>query len=128
VSEEKSTSNLQGIEKRTEKRILVHVPVELTEIKHDGHQVTERTFIEDVSDFGCRFSTRGAVHQGDTVAVKILGPSGYNLPHEESRLYEILWVAPKEHGFTVGARVLQGEKLANVKFPSQNGGQKHDVK
>jgi hypothetical protein len=107
---------------------LVNVPVEVTEIDGDGQPITERTFIEDVSDFGCRFSTRGPVKQGDTIAVKILGPYGNKLPDEEPRLYEIMWVAPKDHGSTVGARVLQGEKLANVKFPPENGRQKRDSK
>jgi hypothetical protein len=128
VSEEKGTSTLHGIERREDKRILAYVPVEVTELDSEGHPITERTFIEDVSDFGCRFSTRGQVQKGDTVAVKLLGPNGKNLPDEKPRLYEIMWVARKERGYTVGARVLLGEKLANVKFPSENGGQKHDPK
>jgi hypothetical protein len=124
VSEEKSTSTLYLVERREARRILVDVPVEVTEIDGEGHRISERTFIEDVSDFGCRFSTRGPVKQGDTIAVKILGPFGNELPDEEPRLYEITWVAPKDHGSTVGARVLQGEKLANAKFPLENGRQK----
>jgi PilZ domain-containing protein len=126
VSQEKSTSNLHEIERRVDKRILVHVPVEVTELDGGGHTITERTFIEDVSDFGCRFSTRGPVKQGDTIAVKILGRYGNNLQDDAPRLYEIMWVAPKEHGSTVGARVLQGEKLANAKFPPENGWQKRE--
>jgi hypothetical protein len=90
--------------------------------------MVDRTFIEDVSDFGCRFTTRGPVKQGDTVAVKILGSYGNNLPDEEARLYEIMWVTPRGRSFTVGARLLQGEKLANAKFPTKNGGQKHESK
>jgi PilZ domain len=124
VSEEKSASNSHLIERRTERRILVHVPIEITEIDGEGRHIKERTFIEDVSDFGCRFSSRGPVQQGDTVAVKILGPDGNILPEEKSRLYEIMWVVRKEHGSTVGARVLQGEKLANIRFPLENGGEK----
>jgi hypothetical protein len=128
VSEEKSTSNLHVIEHGAERCILVNVPVAVTEIDGEGHQITERTFIEDVSDFGCRFSTHGPVQQRDTVTLKILGPNGNNLPDEKPRLYEIMWVARKEHGSTVGARALQGEKLANVKFPLENDGQNHDPK
>ena len=107
---------------------MVHVPVEVTEVEGEGHTFTERTFIEDVSDFGCRFSTRGPVQQGDTVSVKVLGVGGKTLPDEEPRLYEVMWVARKEHGSTVGARVLQGEKLANIKSPPEDGGPKHDAK
>lgn len=127
VPEENKTSSLHLANRRTKKRILVNVPVEIT-ANAEGHPVTERTFIEDVSDLGCRFSTRGAIHQGDTVAVRILGTDGRALPDEEPRYYEIMWVAPKKQGATVGARVLQGEKLANIKFPPQNDKQNHDPK
>src|SRR5580692_4531449 len=107
------------VDRREARRILVHVPVEITEIDGGGQLVTERTFIEDVSDFGCRFSTRGPVQKGDTVAVKILGSDGNAFPDEESRFYEIMWVAPNSHGFTVGARLHQGEKLASVMHPPE---------
>jgi len=128
VSEEKSTSTLHFIEHRAEKRVLVNVPVEVTEIDGEGQPVTERTVIEDVSDFGCRFSTHGPVKQGDTISVKVLGRYGNNLQNEAPRLYEIIWVAPKDHGFTVGVRLLQGEKLANAKFPPENSRQEHEPK
>lgn len=128
MPEEDKTSSLNLANRRTEKRILVNVPVEITEVNAEGHAVTERTFIEDVSDLGCRFSTRGAIRQGDTIAVRILGPNGKGLPDDEPRYYEIMWVAPKKQGATVGARVLQGEKLANVKFLPQNEKQSHDPK
>jgi hypothetical protein len=124
--ETKSSSSLFLIERREAQRILVNVPVEIIEIDGDGHSVSERTIIEDVSDFGCRFSACGPVKQGDTVAVKILGRYGHNLPDESPRLYEIMWIAPKEHGATVGARVLEGEKLANTKFPLAYANQERD--
>ena len=126
--EVESTSTPLLIEHRAEKRVLVNVPVEVTEIDDEGQPVTERTVIEDVSDFGCRFSTRGPVKQGDTVAVKLLGNNGNTLPDEGPRLYEIMWVARKQNGSTVGARVLQGEKLASTKFPPENSKQKNGPK
>lgn len=122
MPEEKANPNLFVVDRRrTERRILTNVPVEVTQLDDEGHPVKEKTFIEDVSDFGCRFSTRRTIRQGETVAVRILGSHGNVLPDEEPRYYEIMWVAPKGQGFTSGARVLQGEKLANVKFPAENG-------
>jgi hypothetical protein len=115
--EEKSNPNLHVVDRRAHKRILANIPVEVTVVDAQGQLLAEHSFIEDVSDFGCRFSARAPVHQGDTVALKILGPHGIVLPGEEPRYYEIMWVAPKDHGATMGGRVLQGEKLANVKFP-----------
>lgn len=129
MPEEKNNPGIFLIERRrAERRILVHVPVEVTEVDSKGNPVTERTFIEDVSDFGCRFSTRGSVQQGDTVSVKVLGHGGKPLPDEEPRLYEVMWVARKEHGFTIGARLLQGEKVNNIKSLQQDNGPKHDAK
>lgn len=126
--EENKTSAVNLANRRAEKRILVNVPVEVTETSADGRSVTERTFIEDVSDLGCRFSMRAPVHQGDTVAVRILGPNGSSLPDQEPRYYEIMWVAPKQQGAAVGARALQGEKLASVKLHLQKDGQSRDPK
>jgi hypothetical protein len=129
VSEENGNPNLNRIDRRrSERRILLNVPVEITELSGEGHHITERTFIEDVSDFGCRFSTRGPIQQGDTVSMRLLGRNGRALPDEEPRLYEIMWVAKKEHGSTVGARILSSEKRANFKVLQENGVQKHDPK
>jgi hypothetical protein len=129
VPEEKTNPNLHVVDRRrAERRILTDVPIQLTQVDAGGHPVKEKTFIEDVSDFGCRFSTRRTIRQGETVAVRILGARGDVLSDEEPRYYEIMWVAPKGNGFTVGARMLQGEKLANVKFPAENGKLKPDPK
>jgi hypothetical protein len=129
VIEEKKISNLHAIERRVDRRILVHVPVQVIEIDAVGQQMIERTYIEDVSDFGCRFSTRLPVKNGETIAVKVLGRFGNELPEEDARLYEIMWVAPKDRGFAVGARLLQGEKLERAgaslyKLATDNGGKK----
>jgi hypothetical protein len=126
VFEVESTSTPLLIEHRAEKRVLVNVPVEVTEIDDEGQPVTERTVIEDVSDFGCRFSTRGPVKQGDTVSVKVLGRYRSNLQYEAPRLYEIMWVAPKNHGSTVGARLLQGEKPAKTNSAPGNTMRRHE--
>jgi hypothetical protein len=127
VSEESSNPNLHVIDRRAHKRILANIPIEVTAIDGNGHLVAEHSFIEDVSDFGCRFSARVPVHQGDTVALKILGPHGIVLPGEEPRYYEIMWVSPKDHGATMGGRVIQGEKLASVNFPWESHEQKTPV-
>jgi len=125
VSEEKQTSTLHLIEKRTEKRVLVNVPVEVTALDEVGKPIAERSFLEDVSDLGCRLTTHGPMKQGDTIALKILNRDGNDLPGCEQLLYEIMWVAPKVRGQTVGARLLQGEKLASSTFPLQKGKEKH---
>jgi len=123
VPEEKSNPGVFLVERRrAERRILVHVPIEVTKVDGEGHPFLERTFIEDVSDFGCRFSIRGPAQQGDKVTVKLLGPDGNSLKDEEPRQFETMWVAQRERSLTVGARLVQGEKLSNVQTPPENGG------
>jgi PilZ domain len=118
VLEQDNNPNSSVLERRKSgRRIVVHLPVSVTKVGSEGHQVTERTYIEDVSDFGCRFTTRGPLRQGETVSMELLGPDGKKLPDEDARLFEIMWVAPKPHRCAVGARVLHGDKLAAVKLP-----------
>ena len=129
MAEQETNPNLFLVDRRrTERRILVNVPVEVSEVSDRGHAFVERTFIEDVSDFGCRFTTRNPLQKGDSVLVKLLGHVGSDLPGDKPLLYEIMWVARKEHSYTVGARLLQGKELAAVKSPPENGGQKYDPK
>jgi PilZ domain len=115
VDENSNSSRLFLVERRgRERRALVNVAVDVTFETGDGNQVTERTFIEDVSDLGCRFTTRAPAHQGGTVSLKFLGPGGNNLPNEEPRHYRIMWVAPHGRGSTVGARLVTGEKPVEI--------------
>ena len=121
MPEEKSNSNTSLADRRrADKRIPVNVAVEVTQMDAAGHTVTERTFIEDVSDFGCRFSTRGKIVQGATVSVRLLSPNGRPLADEEPRIYEVMWVARKERSYTAGARLRQGEKLPADSLVSPN--------
>ena len=100
--------------RKTEQRVLVNVPVEVIFETGEGNRVTERTFIEDVSDLGCRFTTRAPAHQGDTVSLRFVGPTDRRMPNEEARHYKIMWVAPHGRGSTVGARLVTAEKPAEV--------------
>jgi hypothetical protein len=129
VPEEERDSSLSLIERRrVAPRISVNTPIEVTAKDKAGHPVTERTIMEDVSDFGCRFVTHVPVKQGDTVSVKVLGTDGNTARGEVPRLFEIIWVAPKERHSTVGARLLPDEELTKMKIPQENGGGKQGSK
>lgn len=106
--------------RRSGPRIVVNMPVEISRTS-PGPPLSEKTFIEDVSDFGCRFSTHGAIQQGDSISVKLLGPNGRLAPEEEARVYEVMWVARKERSYTAGARLIRGDKLGpeNSNSPSK---------
>jgi hypothetical protein len=129
VAEENSDRNMSlGEGRRAERRILVNVAVEITLVKGEGGKFSERTFIEDVSDLGCRFTTRGPAQQGDTVSLKLVGPGGKILPDEESRLYQIMWVAPNKHSSTVGARLIKGETLVSAQSQPKIDAENHSTK
>jgi hypothetical protein len=111
-------------DRRGDARIVVNVPVEIMEVNDKGHQITERTFIEDVSDFGCRFSILGTVKKGDTVAIRLLAQDGKALLDEPARVFEVMWVAHRTTRWVVGARILRGEKFDKVKILQESGGPK----
>jgi hypothetical protein len=101
-------------ERRAYKRFLLHSPVEITGVDESGLQFAERARVEDVSDLGCRFSMRGAVHRGSILGVKPLGPEGENLPDEFPRQFVIIWAKRKGDRLTVGARSLREDELPDV--------------
>ncbi len=103
-------------ERRSDARIVVNIPVEITTIYHIGEAITERTIIEDVSDYGCRFTMRGAIRKGDTVSVKLLAEDGVSLMNEPAKLFEVMWIARGPEFVVVGARILGGEKFDKDKL------------
>ena len=110
--------------KRREDRLVVSIPVEITGIDRVGHLFTERTLVENVTEIGCRFNTQKQLQCGEIVAVKPLEPGKKSMTQEQLQLFEIVWAAHHKAGCTVGARKLQGQKLANVKFPLPNSSPK----
>jgi hypothetical protein len=101
------------IERRAYKRFLLHSPVEITGVDESGLQFAERARVEDVSDLGCRFSIRGAVHQGSVLGVTPLGPEAENLLDEFPRLFVIIWAKRKGDRLTVGVRSLREDELSD---------------
>jgi hypothetical protein len=98
-------------ERRLDARIMVNIPVEIVTMYHKGDEIRERTHIEDFSDQGCRFTVKGAMCKGDTVAIHLLAHDGAALLDEPPRLVEIIWIARGESAVVVGARLLGGAKF-----------------
>ncbi len=114
---ENKLDRIKWADRRHDARIVVNAPVEIGEIDEHGRQITERTFIEDVSDFGCRFSIRGTVQKGDTVSIRILNLDGKALPESAAKLFEVMWVGKTPSSCVVGARIRHGEKIDRSKIP-----------
>ena len=107
-------------EKRREERLSVKIAVELTGIDRAGHPLNEQTFVEDVTEHGCRFGARTRLQCGDIVTVKPLEPGMKILKHEQPQLFEVVWAAYHSKGCTVGTRKVQSEKFATAEFPPPN--------
>ena len=93
-----------------------------------GHLFSDRGFVKDVTDVGCRFDTRTQLQCGDIVAVKPLEPGEKVMTDQHSQLFEVMWAANHGTRCTVGARKLYGDKLADFKFPPPNYSPRHPVK
>ena len=115
-------------ERRRDARIVVNVPVEITRTDEPGHEFTERTFVEDVSDFGCRFLIRGTVKKGDTVAIRLLTQDGKSLSDEPVKHFEVMWVARRGSILAVGAQICRGEKLDKTRLLHEAGDPKPPIK
>jgi hypothetical protein len=121
---EKQPGEIFPPERRRDARIVVNVPVEITKIDETGHEITERTFVEDVSDFGCRFSIRETVKKGDTVAIRLLAQDGKSLSDEPVKHFEVMWAARGASRLVVGARICRGEKLDKARLLHEAGNRK----
>jgi hypothetical protein len=106
--------------RRWERRISIDLPVKITRFDPEGNILTERTRIEDVTSVGCRFRTQGEFQRGDIVSICPLAPGEKSLADEQPQLFEIMWAARQANMWSAGARKLEGEKLASVKFPPVN--------
>jgi hypothetical protein len=100
-------------ERREGHRFLMHARVEITGVDESGLQFAERSQVEDVGETGCRFSVRGAVHQGSVLGIRPLGPEGKNLVDEFPRLFVVIWVKRKNDCLQVGARGLREDELSD---------------
>jgi hypothetical protein len=105
---------------RSEERILVNLPVELTKFDPEGNTLIEQTKIEDVTSVGCRFTTPAEFHRGDIISILPLAPGQKSLAGSQPQLFEVMWAARLRARWTTGARRLEGEKLASVKFLPAN--------
>lgn len=106
--------------RRSEERLLVDLPVELTWFASDGSVLIEQTKIEDVTSIGCRFTTQVEFHRGDIISIRPLASGQKSLAKNEPQPFEVMWASKLGGRWTTGAKKLEGEKLASVKVPLAN--------
>jgi hypothetical protein len=115
-------------ERRAYRRFFLNSQVEIIGVDKSGLQFAERARVEDVSDLGCRFTIRGAVHEGSILGVEPLGPVGENLSDEFPRLFVVIWAKRKGDRLAVGARSLREDELADAGVHSNYSASKLSAK
>jgi hypothetical protein len=105
---------------RSEERLLVNLPVELTRLDLDGKVLVEQTKIEDITSIGCRFTTQVEFHRGDIISIRPLAAGQKSLAKSEAQPFEVMWASKLGGRWTTGAKKLEGEKLASAKTPPAN--------
>lgn len=115
-------------DRRAYKRLFLHSQVEITGVDESGLQFAEQARVEDVSELGCRFSIRGAVHEGSILGVEPLGSEGEKLSDEFPRLFVVVWVKRKGDRLAVGARSLRQEERSDAGFHSNFSASKLSAK
>jgi hypothetical protein len=115
-------------DRRAYNRLFLHSQVEIAGVDESGLQFAERARVEDVSDLGCRFSIRGAVHEGSILGVEALGPEAENLSDEFPRLFVVIWVKRKGNRLMVGARSLREDELSDAGIHANCSASKHPSK
>jgi hypothetical protein len=115
-------------ERRAYRRFFLNSQVEIIGVDKSGLQFAERARVEDVSDLGCRFTIRGAVHEGSILGVEALGPEAENLSDEFPRLFVVIWVKRKGNRLMVGARSLREDELSDAGIHANCSASEHPSK
>ena len=105
------------LDRRREKRVPLAFPINVCGMDETGHFFSEHTTTDDISEQGCRLRLRKQPHEGDALAIRLMGRD--ELPHPGNRalLFEVRWVLPDGDGWLVGTYCLQPRNLWNMTFP-----------
>src|SRR5258706_14418780 len=95
---------------RSEERLLVNLPVELTRFDLDGKVLVEQTKIEDITSIGCRFTTQVEFHRGDIISIRPLTAGQKSLAKSEPQPFEVMWVPKLEGLGTTAEKNLKAKK------------------
>ena len=118
----RKTESLKASEnRRSEERLLANLAVELIRYHPEGNAIVEQTKIEDVTSIGCRFTTQKEFHRGDIVSIRPLASGPKSLAGGQPQLFDVMRASCLGGRWSAGAKKLEGEKLAIIKFPSAKG-------
>jgi hypothetical protein len=113
-------SNEASQDRRSERRILLSCPIEVSGFNNKGEFFTERTTTADISESGCRFQVKAQVETGAILALKLISRHNSETLPKRPFLYEVARVTPERDGWTLGVVKLQPESIWCVLFPGQD--------
>jgi hypothetical protein len=108
----------EGPNRRKTKRVIISFPIEVSGFDEAGKLFRERAVTNDVSEHGCRFDLMRELKGGEVIAIQLGSRSGRRSEKSRPLLFEVAWVSPSVHGWTVGAFKLQPENFWHLVFPA----------
>ncbi len=108
----------EGPNRRKTKRVIISFPIEVSGFDEAGKIFRERAVTNDVSEHGCRFDLMRELKGGEVIAIQLGSRSGQRSGKSRPLLFEVAWVNPSVHGWTVGAFKLQPENFWHLVFPA----------
>ena len=100
-------------ERRCSRRLQLAIQLEVTGFDRTGQFFSGYAMTANISERGCRFDLLYELLPGDAILVRLARPSGRFCGESRPIPFEIVWIEPNEHGWTVGAAKLRSEH-----FPS----------
>jgi hypothetical protein len=104
-------------DRRQGKRVAIAFPIEISGFDAAGRIFRECSITSDVSEQGCKFDLLRELKCGDVIAIQLVPPGGGRPEKSKPLLFEVAWVSPSSHGWTLGASKLQPENIWHLIFP-----------
>jgi len=104
-------------DRRRGKRVVIAFPIEISGFDAAGRIFRECSVTSDVSEQGCKFDLLRELKGGDVIAIQLVSPGKDRPKKSKPLLFEVAWVCPSMHGWTLGALKLQPENIWNLIFP-----------
>jgi len=106
-------------DRRSESRLLLSIPIEVTGFGADARFFRELTTTVDISESGCCFGLQREVPRGGIVAIKVMLKEYAKDNFARPFLYQIARAVEDQKRWLVGAAKLQPESIWLVAFPKR---------
>ena len=104
-------------DRRSEIRIQLVFPIEVSGFDRGGKYFIERTMTSNVSENGCRFHIKTEVLNGVMLALKVVSRDSPAIVSGHPLLFQVVRVTRDAEGWTLGVIKFQPENIWCLAFP-----------